>query len=158
MNGVFVGIILTMGVAGWFYYDDTSTYIQELEKRLAAYELKFETQEETLATMKNDFQMQTAALTELQAQSQVVQQEMNRYLDIFKRHNLTKLAAAKPGLIETRANKATKEVFDAIEADSIGLDTLDDGVQLAKATTPGSQDNNKTSGESNNSTSTSESN
>ena len=25
---------------------------------------------------------------------------MNRYLDIFKRHNLSKLAAAKPGLIE----------------------------------------------------------
>ena len=43
---------------------------------------------------------------------------MNRYLDIFRRHNLTKLAAAKPGLIEPRMNKATKEVFDGIENDS----------------------------------------
>ena len=50
---------------------------------------------------------------------------MNRYLDIFRRHNLTKLAAAKPGLIETRANKATKEVFDAIEEISRNIDCLD---------------------------------
>ena len=55
---------------------------------------------------------------------------MDRYLDIFKRHNLTKLAAAKPGLIETRVNKATKEVFDGIEQDSRDIDVLDDGVQL----------------------------
>ena len=38
--------------------------------------------------------------------------------DRFRRHNLTKLAAAKPGLIEPRMNKATKEVFDGIENDS----------------------------------------
>ena len=53
---------------------------------------------------------------------------MNRYLDIFKRHNLTKLAAAKPGLIEPRANKATKEVFDGIEEDSRDIDAADDSI------------------------------
>ena len=55
---------------------------------------------------------------------------MNRYLDIFKRHNLTKLAAAKPGLIEPRVNKGTKDVFDSIEKDSRDIDSLDDGLQL----------------------------
>ena len=55
---------------------------------------------------------------------------MNRYLDIFKRHNLSKLAAAKPGLIETRVNNGTKEVFDSIEQDSRNIDSLDDGLQL----------------------------
>ena len=53
---------------------------------------------------------------------------MNRYLDIFKRHSLTKLAAAKPGLIEPRVNKATKEVFDGIEQDSRDIDAADDGI------------------------------
>ena len=52
----------------------------------------------------------------------------------FKRHNLTKLAAAKPGLIEPRANKATKEVFDGIEEDSRNIDDLDDGIQLQSGT------------------------
>jgi hypothetical protein len=56
--------------------------------------------------------------------------EMNRYLDIFKRHNLSKLAAAKPGLIQTRVNNATKEVFDGIEQDSRDIDDADDGLIL----------------------------
>ena len=55
---------------------------------------------------------------------------MSRYLDIFKRHNLSKLAAAKPGLIETRVNNGTKEVFESIEQDSRNIDSLDDGLQL----------------------------
>ena len=55
---------------------------------------------------------------------------MTRYLDIFKRHNLTKLAAAKPGLLEPRINKGTKNVFDSIEEDSRNIDNLDDGLQL----------------------------
>jgi hypothetical protein len=55
---------------------------------------------------------------------------MNRYLDIFKRHNLTKLAAAKPGLLEPRINKGTKNVFDSIEEVSRTIDSLDDGVEL----------------------------
>ena len=89
-----------------------------------------QTQEETIAQLQNDMALQGQSLLELQAKGQEIQKEMDRYLDIFKRHNLTKLAAAKPGLIETRANKATKEVFDGIEEDSRNIDQLDDGVQL----------------------------
>ncbi len=44
--------------------------------------------------------------------------ERVRYLDIFRRHDLSKLAAATPGLIEPRVNNATKEVFDSLESDS----------------------------------------
>jgi len=40
---------------------------------------------------------------------------MSEYLDIFRRHNLAKIASARPGQIQTQANNATKEVFDAIE-------------------------------------------
>ena len=51
---------------------------------------------------------------------------MADYLDIFRRHNIAKLASAKPGMIETRANAQTKEVFDAIEADSQRISSLND--------------------------------
>ena len=80
--------------------------------------------------MQNDFTMQTKQLGELQAKSQATQLEMNRYLDIFKRHNLTKLAAAKPGLLEPRINKGTKNVFDSIEEISRTIDALDNDVEL----------------------------
>jgi hypothetical protein len=80
--------------------------------------------------MQNDFALQTKQLGDLQKKSQETQLEMNRYLDIFKRHNLTKLAAAKPGLLEPRINKGTKNVFDSIEEISRTIDSLDDGVEL----------------------------
>ena len=60
---------------------------------------------------------------------------MNRYLRYIQRHNLSKLAAAKPGLIEKRVNNATKEVFDGIEQDSRDIDDADDGLILQPPTT-----------------------
>ena len=84
--------------------------------------------------MQNDFALQTAQLGELQKESQEAQKEMNRYLDIFKRHNLTKLAAAKPGLLEPKINNGTKNVFDSIEEISRTIDSLDNGVELQSNT------------------------
>ena len=80
--------------------------------------------------MQNDFALQTTQLNDLQKKSQEAQKEMNRYLDIFKRHNLTKLAAAKPGLLEPKINNGTKNVFDSIEEISRTIDSLDNGVEL----------------------------
>ncbi len=54
-----------------------------------------------------------------------IEAEKDRYLEIFRRHNLDKLALAKPGLIELRVNKATKAVFEEIENDSKNIADLD---------------------------------
>ena len=62
----------------------------------------------------------------LQASNQQYEIQMNEHLDIFRRHSITKLASAKPGLIELRANNRTKEVFDAIEEDSNRISSLND--------------------------------
>lgn len=134
-----------MGLAGYLYYSSTQNELTTLRDLNKVYELKHEQQEEALRVLEEDFSKQTQAMSEMQVANQQIQLEMSRYLDIFKRHNLTKLAAAKPGLIESRANKATKEVFDGIEQDSAALDALDDGVRLATESTSGSQDNNEAS-------------
>ena len=84
----------------------------------------------SIQTLQKDFALQTQGLLNLQNKNQEIELEMSRYLDIFKRHNLSKLAAAKPGLIETRVNNGTKEVFESIEQDSRNIDSLDDGLQL----------------------------
>ena len=147
MYQLFIGIIIAMGVGGYLHYTSCQNELKTLRDLNAAYEVKHQQQEETLRVMQEDFQLQTSSLQEMQVASQQIQVEMNRYLDIFKRHNLSKLAAAKPGLIEKRVNKATKGVFDGIENDSSSLDALDDGVQLSPEAATGSQDNNETSGE-----------
>ena len=95
-----------------------------------AFELRDAEQKAAIESLQNDFALQTSSLLNLQSKNQEIEAEMNRYLDIFKRHNLTKLAKAKPGLIETRANKGTKDVFDSIEKDTVGIDSLDNGLQL----------------------------
>jgi hypothetical protein len=158
MYGAFIGIIVAMGVGGYFYYQETEATIKELQALNAAYEVRDAEQKAALDAMEKDFALQTESLNELTTRSQEIQAEMNRYLDIFKRHNLSKLAAAKPGLIETRANKATKGVFDGIENDSRDIDAADDGLQLTPERTSGSTDSNKTSSEKDNTASTSKSN
>jgi hypothetical protein len=99
-----------------------------------AFELRNQEQKLAIESLQSDFALQTEGLLEIQARNQEIQQEMSRYLDIFKRHNLTRLAAAKPGLIEPRINKGTKDVFDSIEEDSRNIDSLDDGLQLQSDT------------------------
>lgn len=126
MNQLYIGIILVLGLGSYYLY----TQNQVLTANNMALEGAVATQEEAIKTMQNDFTLQTKQLGELQLKSQATQIEMNRYLDIFKRHNLTKLAAAKPGLLEPKINKGTKDVFDSIEEISRTIDALDDGIEL----------------------------
>ena len=126
MNQLYIGVILVLGVGGYYLYQEN----QVLQANNAALEGAVATQEAAIKNMQNDFALQTKQLGDLQKKSQATQLEMNRYLDIFKRHNLTKLAAAKPGLLEPRINKGTKNVFDSIEEISRTIDSLDDGVEL----------------------------
>ena len=130
MNQFLIAIIVVLGLGSWYLYNENEV--------LKANNIKLESavamQEEAISTLQNDFTLQTGKLNDLQKKSQEAQKEMNRYLDIFKRHNLTKLAAANPGLIEPRVNKATKEVFDGIEQDSRDIDAADDGIVVQPTT------------------------
>jgi hypothetical protein len=126
MSKVFIGIILVLGV-GVYYLLIENTRLSQLNQ---AFEIRNQEQLATIETMQNDFKVQSEGLLALQTKNQEIQAEMNRYLDIFKRHDLTKLAAAKPGLIEPRVNNGTKKVFESIEEDSRNIDSLNDGLQL----------------------------
>ena len=126
MNQLLIGIILVMGFLGYGIYIEN----ENLKAENAAYVLRDAEQDAAIDQLQGDLELQGKGLQEMTARNAEIQGEMNRYLDVFKRHNLTKLAAAKPGLIEPRANKATKEVFNGIEEDSRNIDGLDDGIQL----------------------------
>ena len=126
MSKVFIGIILVLGV-GVYYLLIENTRLSQLNQ---AFEIRNQEQLATIETMQNDFKVQSEGLLALQTKNQEIQAEMNRYLDIFKRHDLTKLAAAKPGLIEPRVNNGTKKVFESIDEDSRNIDSLNNGLQL----------------------------
>ena len=117
-----IGIIVVMGLGGWFLWNEN----QELNKLNLAYEVKFEEQERTLQAVQQNLELTAKNLQNLQVQNQAYEAEMSEYLDIFRRHNTAKLASAKPGMLETRFNNATKEVFDAIENDSNRISSTND--------------------------------
>lgn len=119
-NKILIGIIVVMFLGGSFLYNKN----QELVKLNAAYEVRDAEQQKTIEAIQKNMQKTSAELTGLQARNQQYEEEMAEYLDIFRRHNLAKLASAKPGMIETRVNNKTKEVFDGIEEDSKRISDL----------------------------------
>lgn len=93
-----------------------------------------------------------AAMNTLSLRNNELNREKQNYLKIFKDHNLTRLARAKPGMIEKRANNKTAIVFRELENDTkelMGIDNTDDsGVQLDASSGVGSK--TSTTGASNN--------
>jgi|TARA_B100001027_G_C16235681_1_gene316898 hypothetical protein len=122
MNQMFMGIILILGLATFYLYNQNQT----LSANNLALEGAVEEQQAAMTAMKESFEKQGKSLQQMMQKNAQIEQEMNQYLDIFRRHNLNQLAIAKPGMIEKRINDGTAQVFESIENDSKELDSLDD--------------------------------
>ena len=122
MNQLFIGIILAMALGGYFLYQQN----ESLKIENLAFQVRDQEQTATIKAQQESFAKQSKALNNLTSRNAEIEGEMTRYLDIFKRHNLNKLAIAKPGLIEKRVNDGTAKIFITIENDSKALDNLDD--------------------------------
>ena len=130
MSKILLGVVGILFMACSFLYWQNSRLAQINQ----AFELRDKEQKAAIESLQNDFKLQTEGLLELQSKTQQYEAEMQRYLDVFKRHDLSKLASAKPGLIEPRVNKGTKDVFESIEEISRNIDVLDNGLQLQSNT------------------------
>ena len=119
---MFMGIILILGLATFYLYNQNQT----LSANNLALEGAVEEQQAAMTAMKESFELQGKSLQQMMQKNAQIEQEMNQYLDIFRRHNLNQLAIAKPGMIEKRINDGTAQVFESIENDSKELDSLDD--------------------------------
>jgi len=129
ISKILFGILLSVGLGGYafyaFVYVPLTTEVTRLYTLTTVQEIRNQTQLETVKALENNLVKTTESLNVLTKRNSEIEGEMSRYLDIFRRHNLTKLASAKPGLIEKRINKGTKDVFDSIENDSKFIDSID---------------------------------
>lgn len=130
---VLFGIIVAMGATGYLYYKTTESKIADMNAQLqtqagviTAFETRQAEQIKTIEALQNNLAKTTEALNTMSTRNAEIEAEAQRYLSIFARHNLSKLAAAKPGLIETRINKGTSDVFRIIENDTAIIDAADD--------------------------------
>ncbi len=130
MSKILMGIIAAMGLAGFMYYNffivPMKNKLEEQAKVIIAQDLRDQEQKAAIEAIQNNLQQTTQALSGLQVKNQQHESQMAEYLDIFRRHNIAKLASAKPGMIELRVNNRTKEAFDAIDAASQRISSLND--------------------------------
>ena len=119
-----------MGVSMFLYYQfavvPMKNKIEEQTKVILAQELRDQEQKAAIESLQSNMQKTSEALKGLQVKNQKYEEDMAEYLDIFRRHNVAKLASAKPGLVELTFNKGTKEVFNAIQEDSTRISSLND--------------------------------
>lgn len=119
MQYIFIIALLgSLGGLGFKMYTDTMNRMQSMANEKAALEVQLQEQEAAMEKQLEVMKLQEESLADMNERAAVVEAQMKDYLKIFKDHDLTRLARAKPGMIETRANKRTDEIFTVIENDT----------------------------------------
>lgn len=129
-------IMIILAGAGYAYHTTTISQKDAVIARLEAnavtlkenamrLETAFEREQAARERSEQNLQSQLKAVGDLTEKNSAMQQEMDGYLSIFKRHDMTRLARAKPGLIEPRINKGTQAVFRSIEEASKEVENAD---------------------------------
>ena len=129
-------IIILFAGAGYAYHTTVVSQKEAVIARLEAnavtlkenamrLETAFEKEQAARERSEQNLQSQLKAVGDLTEKNNAMQQEMDGYLSIFKRHDMTRLARAKPGLIEPRINNGTKAVFRSIEEASQEVENAD---------------------------------
>ena len=114
MNQLFIGIILILGLGGWWLYNENQT----LTANNIKLEAVVEEQKQAMEVMKEQYEKQGKALMNMSRQNAQIEKEKAEYLAIFSRHNLDLLALKKPGLMELRFNDASEKVMEGLEDDT----------------------------------------
>lgn len=121
MNQLLIGVILILGLGGYFLYQENITLTANNIKLESA----VEEQKETLRVVQESFEKQSKSLQNMSRRNNEIEQEKSRYLEILSKHNFERLAQVKPGLMELRFNKGTVDVLEGIEDDTKNISNLD---------------------------------
>ena len=120
MQQVLIGIILILGLGGYWLYNENQTLTMNNMKLEAA----VEEQAAAMEALRESYEKQGQALMNMSRKNAEIEAEKAEYLAIFARHNLDMLAIKKPGLIENRFNGASVKVMEGIEDDTKELYNL----------------------------------
>ena len=112
-----------VGAGGYFYYKDTQNTISELERNNAKLVTVNETNQKTISSMKTQVESSNKLSNDLTKELQRSEAQRNELIDTFSRHDLTRDALKKPGLIEKIINNGTKKVFADLESVTTHSDT-----------------------------------
>ena len=125
-------LALLLVLAGLSYYLWNENGV--LKANNAKLEIAIQTQEEAIATLQNDFALQSTQLNEMTVKSQQAQRELNRYNEFIRNYELSDKIMNDPVEMQRKINNGTKHIMEDIEELSTIVDDLDDGLQLQPPT------------------------
>ena len=126
MQQILIGVILVLSITSYWLFNENNT----LKANNLVLEDAIATQEEAISTLQNDFATQTTQLQNMTLKSQAAQRELNRYTQFIQNYQLTAKILTDPVEMQRKINNGTKYVMEDIEAISVTVDDLDDGLQL----------------------------
>ena len=112
-----LGLILLITISGSAWYiDRLLDQISVLKGNQLILETEIQTQNDQIKNLISNAEKTQTQLNALEKQKNESEREVNELRNTFARHDLDNLALAKPGLIQTKVNRATKRVKDDLIA------------------------------------------
>ena len=126
MQQFLLALILVLSGLSYYLWNENGV----LKENNAKLEVAIQTQEEALTTLQADFNLQGEQLVEMSKKSQAAQRELNRYSEFIRNYELSAKIMGDPVEMQRKINNGTKHIMEDIEALSVIVDDLDDGLQL----------------------------
>ncbi len=112
-----LGLILLITISGSAWYiDRLLDQISVLKGNQLILETEIQTQNDQIKNLISNAEKTQTQLNALEKEKNESEREVNELRNTFARHDLDNLALAKPGLIQTKVNRATKRVKDELVA------------------------------------------
>jgi len=107
-------LVVTVAGSAW-YIDYQADQITTLKGNQIVLETEIQKQNESIERYLEQQKKQQVQLDQLESEKRAAMEDVNRLRKTFAKHDLDKLALAKPGLIENRINKASARVMATLE-------------------------------------------
>jgi len=122
MSKIFIGIILALVLAFGGYWWMAERRIERLTENNVSLTIAATTNQDTIEKMDLDNRAFQLANDELKVKLQASELYGEQLSEKLRTHDLTMLTLRKPGLIETRVNNATQELFEDFESSTATTD------------------------------------
>ena len=109
--------VLIAGLVGGFvlYYKDTQNRLKVLQENNAKLETAVQTQSQTIDVLQSDAKKFAELNSKLRIKLDDAEKDKDELYKKLQRHDLTRKAIRKPGLMEKIFNKGTQKEFKDIE-------------------------------------------
>jgi peptidoglycan hydrolase CwlO-like protein len=112
---IFLIVLGGIGYVGYQKIQSAEDEINRLRENSAILEQTVQVSTETIDRLEASAKETQEQIDELQVELRKAEEYKDELNEKLREHNLTKLSAAKPGLIQKRVNDATSEIFKELE-------------------------------------------